>query len=118
MLPTDPADLFIRLCDDLDPNAAASGAADEWDEDDQVQEIALLVEEQAVLGGDFDSEEVEEQLELADDIDARRYAYLLGLDRAFASVHPNLDAVDRGELTALAARFRLTGRLNTEATEG
>jgi predicted amidohydrolase len=116
--PSDPADLFLRLYRDLDERCSRDGRAEEWIDDDQVRDIADLVAEAAVEEGVFDPERVGEQIELAGDEDARRYAYLIGIDRALALVHPATDAVDRGQLTRIAVRYRRTGRLNTNAEPG
>jgi hypothetical protein len=83
-----------------------------------VLDIAQLVEEAAVAEGVLDPERVADQITLAEDEDERRFAYLLGLDRALAVVHPHFDAVDRGRLLDVAVRYRMTGRLNAEAAAG
>jgi hypothetical protein len=116
--PSDPADLFIRLYDELDPGCAADGRADAWIHDDRVRDIAALVEEATLAQGTLDPEATADQFELAEDDQERRFAYLLGLDQAFAAVHPATDFVDRGQLTKIAVRFRLEGRLNTSNEEG
>jgi hypothetical protein len=113
MVPSDPADLFCELYDALDDARVRAGEADEWADAASEQDIAQLVEEQALMHGRFDTERVEQELEQADDIDGRRWAYLLGLDRAFAAVHPALDSAERGALTDLAVRYRTQGRLNS-----
>ncbi|HEX8086809.1 MAG TPA: hypothetical protein VF529_21155 [Solirubrobacteraceae bacterium] len=112
------ADLFLRLYSELD-ELAARHEADEWGEDATILDIAADVEERAILDGELDPEQVAEQLELADtEIHGRRYAYLLGIDRALAAVHPALDAPDRAGLTQAAARFRRYGRLNSRDEDG
>ena len=116
--PSDPADLFLRLYGELDEECAADGRADEWVDDTRVNDVADLVEEQAVEVGAFDAETVEDQIELADDLDSRRYAYLLGLDRALALAHPGIDAPERGRMTRIAVRYRRTGRLDTGSEPG
>lgn len=116
--PADPADLFIRLYDELDASCAADGRADAWLEEGRVQDIAELVEEAALEHGKFDPEATAEQFELAEDDQERRFAYLLGLDAAFAATHPATDAVDRGRMTELAVRFRIDGRLNSADADG
>ena len=86
--------------------------------EEQVHDIADLTEQRAIEEGEFDPATVEEQIELAADAHARRYAYLLGLDRAFAIVHPATDAVDKGRLTRVATRYYTKRQLNTRAEPG
>jgi hypothetical protein len=116
--PSDPADLFLRLYNELDEACAADGRTEEWADDARVNDVADLVEEQAVDVGIFDADVVEEQIELAEEVDSRRHAYLLGLDRALELAHPGIDAPERGRMTRIAVRYRRTGRLNTAGEPG
>jgi predicted amidohydrolase len=116
--PSDPADLFLRLYADLSPAAVTDDLVEEWF--DSIQDFADYVAETSLNGGAFDPEQVHDAIdEYPDDPDERRYGYLLGLDRAFAYLHPDLDAAAlAGDLTDLLRRFRTDGRFNVDPQLG
>src|SRR5581483_6792379 len=115
LYPTDPADLFLRLFWDLSVDGLDE-QIDEWVQDDATQAFADYVEAEALTRGGFDPERLADEIdEYPDDVRERRFSFLLGLDRAFASVHPAIDAADGGHrLLPLASRYRELGRFNSD----
>jgi predicted amidohydrolase len=118
---SDPGDLFIQLYDELDAELQPAEVAG-WLGDERVEEIAAWIEGEVVETGQMDPDELEENLALvADEPDAleeRKFALLLGLDRALMYAHPQTSTYDRAGLQELASRYRETGRFNTDRTPG
>jgi predicted amidohydrolase len=117
--PSDPADLFLRLYDELDP-ASVDNVVEvvNWLADESVSDIADIIEEASLVAGFISAERIDELLELADDRELRLFAILLGLDRALMYVNPYFGGFDQGGLTELAIRYAELGRLNSDAAEG
>ncbi len=114
----DAADLFCEIYDRFEATRLTPRDVDNWLTDEQVIDIASMAEGQVVEQGSLDKDEVWERIDMAEDRDRRRYAYLQGIDNALLHAHPHVSSFDRAGLTAVAARYVETGRFNTSATPG
>jgi hypothetical protein len=106
-------DLFCELYDEVD-GAAFRGSVDEWLGDRELERLSADVERGALDGGRHQAWPRELCAD-GDDRDARLFAVLRGLDRAFAYANP-LTAPAGGipsSLTGLAMRIAAGSRLDS-----
>jgi predicted amidohydrolase len=114
----DAADLFCRIFDQFELPRLDPHEVEAWLTDDRVMDISSFTEGQVVETGTLDESEVWAGIEMADDADQRRFAYLQGIDNALLHAHPHTASYDSAGLTAIASRYARTGRLNSDATAG
>jgi predicted amidohydrolase len=115
---TDAADLFCELFDSFEAPTLDPHDVNDWLTDDQVMDIASYAEGQVVETGTLDEAQVWDGIDMADEPDRRRFAYLQGIDNALLHAHPHTASQDAAGLVAIATRYVETGRFNTEAVEG
>lgn len=115
---TDAADVFCRIFDQFEATRLDPYVVDEWITDQQVLDISSFTEGQVIETGTLDEASVIEGIEMADDADKRRFAYLQGIDNALLHAHPHTASYDSAGLTAIASRYATSGKLNTDATAG
>lgn len=115
--PTDPADLFAVLYDDLVADKEQfNREADHWVELPGFQEIASQVEHLAHSEGEIDQTRLYSWL--LPDSAPHRLAMLIGIDRALANVNPLQDSVNAGALGPLLRRYAKKGRFSTDNVRG
>src|SRR4051794_28343674 len=120
---TDPADLFTQLFDELPDVPQPQDVAD-WLWDAQVADLSSWISQAALDQGSLDGVEIGELIEQAEDPDdplpgaKRRFALLMGLDRALAQIHPHIGTFDSGALTPIGVRYAETGCLSSERVPG
>jgi predicted amidohydrolase len=117
--PSDPADLFIYLADQIEPRFDRNETFG-WMHDDSVRDIAEILERAALADGAVSPESVAELLEYVEEEERqqRLFAILLGLDRALLHVNPYFGSFDQGALVPIAVRYALTGVLNSDLSIG
>src|SRR5437764_7166515 len=118
--PADPADLFARIVGAVELLFDRVDALS-WLRDDQVRDIADVIEETALTREDgISPQRTDELFDLADpdDYARRAFAVLLGLDRALMYANPFYGHFDQGAVTQVAVRYAQTGRFNSDATQG
>lgn len=114
----DAADLFCEIFDQFEQQNFNHHEVVEWLTDPQVMDISSLAEGQVLETGTLDADEVWSSIEIADDADRRRFAFLQGIDNALMHAHPHIASHDSAGLTAIASRYARTGKLSTDATAG
>jgi predicted amidohydrolase len=114
----DAADLFCEIFDQFERPDFNHHEMVEWLTDAQVMDISSLTEGQVLETGTLDADEVWSSIEIADDADKRRFAYLQGIDNALMHAHPHTASHDSAGLTAIASRYARTGKFSTDATAG
>jgi predicted amidohydrolase len=107
----------LRLYAELESSVAVE-LADTWASDERLHDFSLYVEAEVREHGRLDPDGVADYLDIADDTDGRRYAYLCAIDAAMELVHPATDTADRLGLYALAIRFSKHNRFNTDPRDG
>jgi predicted amidohydrolase len=116
-LPTDPADLFAVLYDDLAADSEQfDREADRWLDLPGFQETASQVEQMAHIEGEIDQAHLDSWM--LPDSAAHRLAVLIGIDRALAHVNPQQDSVNAGALGPLLRRYAKKGRFSTDNVRG
>jgi predicted amidohydrolase len=116
-LPTDPADLFAVLYDELAADSEQFNRdADRWLDLPGFQETASQVEQMAHIEGEIDQAHLDSRM--LRDSAAHRLAVLIGIDRALAHVNPQQDSVNAGALGPLLRRYAKKGRFSTDNVRG
>jgi predicted amidohydrolase len=114
----DAADLFCEIFDGFETSQLDPHEVNEWMSDHQVLDIASFTEGQVLETGTLDEISVRDGIEMADDADRRRFAYLQGIDNALLHAHPFTASYDAAGLSEIATRYARTGRFNTDASPG
>jgi predicted amidohydrolase len=116
-LPTDPADLFAALYDDLIPDKEQfNREAENWAHLPEYQRTVFQVQQMAYCDGKVDLAFLPSSMPPHS---ARyRSAVLTGIDRALAHVNPWQDSLDTGALMPIRTRYARTGRFNTDSARG
>ncbi|GAA2439089.1 hypothetical protein GCM10010191_63020 [Actinomadura vinacea] len=114
--PADPADLFIRLYDELPDRHFQGWEATKWYDDAQVRRHAGEITEIVLALGRLSPEMTEEII--AADGDRGRFAILLGLDGALAHANPYGPYHDAPALSGLLVQYLTEGRFNNDEREG
>ena len=114
--PADPADLFIRLYDELPDRHFQGWQATRWYNDADVRRRADEICELVMALGSL-SPDVTEEMITADG-DRGRFALLLGLDGALAHANPYGPYHDVPALTGLTVQYLTEGRFNRDERDG
>lgn len=114
----DAADLFCEIYDEFEAPRLNPREVDDWLTDEQVIDISSSTEGAVLATGSLDRDYVRDAIEIAEDRDRRRYAYLQGIDNALLHVHPHMGTYDLAGLTAIATRYAVSGRFSTDAAPG
>ncbi|WP_433335329.1 hypothetical protein [Spirillospora sp. CA-294931] len=113
---TDPADLFVRLYDELPDELFTGWTVPEWYDDPEVRRQANQISEIVLVLGELDSDLVARLVR--DDGHRGRFTVLLGLDIALAHANPYGPYSDSPALSHVLIRYELSGRFNGEGTTG
>jgi hypothetical protein len=116
-LPTDPADLFAVLYDELARDKEwFNRQAESWVTRREFEDTVSSAKEMALSKGEVDP------LHLKSTMSSRsasyRLAVLTGIDRALAHVHPRQGSGDEGALVRIRTRYADTGRFSTDNARG
>jgi predicted amidohydrolase len=115
---TDAADLFCRIFDEFEEPKFQPVEVADWLTDEQVADISSATEGQVLETGALDEEEIRDNIEMAEDSDRRRFAYLRGIDNALLHAHPHTATHDPAGLLAIASRYVRTGKFSTDSVLG
>jgi hypothetical protein len=116
-LPTDPADLFAVLYDELARDRERfNREAESWVDLRGFQETAFCAEQMALSEGEVDPAHL--QSTMSSRSAPYRLAVLTGIDRALAYVNPRQDSKVAGALVRILARYARTGRFSTDNAPG
>ncbi|WP_131741109.1 hypothetical protein [Actinomadura roseirufa] len=114
--PAGPADLFVRLYDDVPDRVFQGWTASRWYDDPEVRRRAGEIGETVLGAGALDPAEVERII--AEQGDLGRFTLLLGLDIALAHANPYSPYFDAPALTGTLVNYLTEGRLNGPGTPG
>ncbi|RFU42567.1 hypothetical protein DZF91_05940 [Actinomadura logoneensis] len=114
--PADPADLFVRLYDELPGRLHRSWPPNLWYEDDRVRRAADELSERIIDEGALDPAETAALV--AAEGDRGRFTLLLALDGALALANPYGPFHDASALTAITVRYLVDGRFDSGAAGG
>ncbi|MCP2341840.1 hypothetical protein [Actinomadura rupiterrae] len=114
--PADPADLFVRLYDELPAELHRSWDPGAWYEKDQVRRAAAALRERIAADGALDPAETAALV--AAEGDQGRFTLLLALDGALALANPYGPFYDASAMTGITIRYLVDGRFDTGAAGG
>ncbi|WP_026416206.1 hypothetical protein [Actinomadura oligospora] len=114
--PSDPADLFVRLYDELPVRLHRAWPLNLWYEDARVRRTAGDLRERITDDGELDPAET--AAIVAADEDRGRFTLLLALDGALALANPYGPFHDASALTGITVRYLVEGRLDSGAAGG
>ncbi|MEV4255402.1 hypothetical protein AB0J52_19795 [Spirillospora sp. NPDC049652] len=114
--PADPADLFVRLYDELPERLHRAWPPNLWYEDDRVRRAADDLRERISDEGGLDPAETAGIVEVEGD--RGRFTLLLALDGALALANPYGPFHDASALTGITVRYLVEGRFDTGAAGG
>ncbi|MFD0687675.1 hypothetical protein [Actinomadura fibrosa] len=114
--PAGPADLFVRLYDDISDEVFQGWTATAWYDDPRVRRAAGDIAETVLDSGALDPAAVAETVER--DGELGRFTLLLGLDIALAHASPYSPYYDAPALTSVLVTYLTEGKLNGPGTAG
>lgn len=114
--PADPADLFVRLYDELPAQLHRDWPANLWYEDARIRRAAAELTERIVDDGGLDPAEA--AAAVAAEGDRGRFTLLLALDGALALANPYGPFHDASALTGITVRYLVEGRFDSGAAGG